>query len=55
VRQDFLKLLMRTLQGQYFNHVMATYVKAVREKNAITIFGLPNRKNLLCVFSLCAE
>ncbi len=50
--------LMRTLQGQYFNNIeMASYmyIRAIREQNAIKIFSLPNRKNSLCVFSLCAK
>jgi hypothetical protein len=33
---------------------MASYLRALREQNPITIFSLPNKKISLCVFSLCA-
>ncbi len=34
---------------------MASYIRDVREQNAIKIFSLTNRKISLCVFSLCAK
>ncbi len=55
MRQDFSTTHEDFIGSIFQQCKMASYIRAVREQNAIKIFTLANRKISLCVFALWAK
>ncbi len=53
--QDFSTTYEDFIGSIFQPRVMASYIRAVREQNAIKNFCLPDRKRSRCVFFLCAK